>query len=357
MRFFTVIFAICIASTSFAADNVDVISRLLRVPIPETMELGGDRVPLEREDVRERLELELMVILGNPVQTGLWIKRVPRFFPEVEAQLARMELPDDLKYISVVESNLRADALSRAGAAGPWQFMRSTGRMQGLEQNRSRDERRDWSKATDAALRYLIELHGDFNDWPLALAAYNAGKGRVRGAMRDQEQQDYWGLKLPTETERYVFRVLAAKLVLEHPERYGIEMADGFLYEPLATTDVSLQVRRRRMPVSALARSAGVSYRYLLQLNPWLTGAELPKGSYLLKVPVDEAAGFAERLAGWKADNPEPTMVSYRVKKGDTLIRIARDHEVSLTAILATNGLSRRSIIRPGQKLLVPLDE
>ncbi len=206
---FVIPFAIFLFPVSAFAQAGEDITGLLRLSVPDKVDICGDEIPLGREDVRERLGLEMMVVMGNPVQTALWLKRMPRAFPLIEAHIKEAGLPEDLKYVAVAESNLRADALSRAGASGPWQFMRNTGRHKGLSQSREEDQRRNWEKSTAAALDYLKELHDEFGSWPLALAAYNAGRGRIKQALKEQGVDDYFGLKLMAETERYLFRIIA----------------------------------------------------------------------------------------------------------------------------------------------------
>jgi hypothetical protein len=317
------------------------------------MEFCGEPVPLDRPDVAERLDLELVVILGSPVTTTLWFKRIPRYFPQVEAELRERGLPEDLKYVALVESNLRATARSSAGAVGPWQFVGSTGREMGLKRRAWADERRDWEKATRAALDYLGALRESFASWPEALAAYNAGRQRVSRAMEDQQHRSYYDLVLPRETERYVFRMLAAKLIIENPERYGIRVPEDYLYAPLDVAAHELRVRRRELPLAAVAQAAGVPYRELRRLNPWLVGAPLPRGTYRIRVPTANAEGFDGELARWEAANPEPQRVYYAVRRGDTLSAIARRHRVSLRSLMEWNRLNSRSIIRPGQELVI----
>ncbi len=336
-----------------AADPGDWIGHLLQLPIPDAMEFCGEPVPLDRPEVVERLDQELVVTLGSPVRTTLWLKRIPRFFPQIERELRERGLPEDLKYVALIESNLRADATSYAGAVGPWQFIRSTGRRYGLKQDSWVDERRDWDEATRAALEYLVDVREMLGSWPLALAAYNAGEQRVGRAMKEQEQEDYYGLSLPRETERYVFRALAAKLVVEHPEAYGIAMEGAQLYSEAGTVQLTLPVERRALPVTAVAQAAGVSYYRILDLNPWLRGEQIPRGSYVLTVPRASEGTFAQSLAVWEERNPEPKSVYYNVRRGDTLSAIARRHRVEVEELCGWNGLSTRSIIRPGQRLVV----
>ncbi len=332
----------------------DDITGLLRLSVPEKVDICGDEIPIRSEDVYERLQLEMMVVMGNPVQTALWLKRMPRVFPLIEAHIKEAGLPEDLKYIAVAESNLRADALSRAGASGPWQFMRNTGRHKGLTQSREEDQRRNWEKSTVAALDYLKELHDEFGNWPLALAAYNAGRGRIKRALNDQEVDDYFGLKLSAETERYLFRILAVKLLAEDPALFGIEMDGAELYAQRDTITIDLDVERRRLPIKAVAESAGVSYRYLIVLNPWMTGGDLKKGSYQLTIPLAGFDHFTDTLFSWDEEHPEPKYITYRVRNGDNLIKIAKKHTVTLRDLLSTNGLKKRTVIHPGQKLIIP---
>ena len=331
----------------------EVITSMLTVPLPPALELCGETVPLDREDVAERLEIEVMVILSNPVSTALWFKRGERYFPLIEERIREGGLPLDLRYVPVVESNLRAEAVSSARAVGPWQFMRGTARKYRLERLSWSDERRHWEKATDAGLRHLKDLHDEFRSWPLALAAYNAGSRRVTDAMERQGEEDFYGLTLPRETERYVFRIMAAKLVLENPEAFGIRLDGARLYPPEEVTGVKIEVSRPSLPLSALAGAAGVSYRRFKSLNAWIVGDGLPKGSHTVTIPLSAAGTFKEGLARWEAAHPEPRIVYYRVRRGDTLSAIAKKHGVKLADLLSWNSLQSRSIIRPGQRIAV----
>lgn len=354
MRWLAVFGAVVLCCVSARADQGGAwVGHLLSLPVPESVTLCGEPVPLDREDVLERLDLELVVALGNPVSTAMWFKRSPRYFPAIEQTLRERGLPDDLKYVALVESNLRADAVSPAGATGPWQFMSATGSAYGLDRSAWRDDRRDWEQATGAALDHLKDLWEHFGSWPTALAAYNAGKARVSRAMEAQGETDYYGLRLPRETERYVFRIIAAKLLLEDPAAYGIHLEGARRYGPEELAEATIEVRRRGIPVAAVAQAAGVSYRRFLELNPSILGPDVPRGTHRIRVPAPAEADFARVLARWERANPEPRTVYYEVRPGDTLSAIARRHGVQLADLLTWNGLTPRSIIRPGQALAV----
>lgn len=331
----------------------DPVGRLLGLPIPRTVTFCGDRVPLEREDVLERLDLELMDTLASPLRTALWLKRLPRHLPDIEAALKRRGLPQDLKYVAIIESNLRDDAVSGAGAVGPWQFMRETGAAYGLERTDWRDDARSWDESTEAALAHLAELKHEFGSWPLALAAYNSGRGRVGRALESQGETDFYGLRLPRETERYVFRAVAAKLVLESPEAYGIQMDGARLYFPEEVGDLELRVKRSRLPVRVVAGAAGVSYRWFLRLNPWIVGGEVPSGTHTVRVPLAARASVQGAVARWEAENPEKRVVRYRVKRGDTLKAIARRHNVEIDDLRSWNRLGAKASIKRGQELVL----
>jgi hypothetical protein len=357
--------------------------RLLHLYIPPKVEFCGETVPLNKEDVLERLDTELVVILGQQIDVTLWFKRSPRYFPMIERMTRQMGLPGDLKYVALIESNLRADAVSPAGATGPWQFMEATGVSCNLKKTDWVDERRHWELATQAALTHLSGLRASLGSWPLALAAYNAGPGRILKDMDTQGERDFYGLKLPRETERYVFRAIAAKLIMENPAAYGIDVKDARLYEPECTDVVTVTIRRCAVPISVLAHGAGVSYRWFLKLNPWLVGNDIPRGTYNFTVPSGASEGVKDAVARWeppagdmpdarikrqpgpdtkkgktvKADNnsqrPRGRTAMLQVKKGDTLSSIARKYSVNVHELCRWNGISEKASLRPGQKLTI----
>jgi hypothetical protein len=274
-------------------------TRLPEFPLPRSMSFAGSRVPLERPEVRQRLDYELLIALGRPAMPLLWIKRSDRVLPELSEALDEAGLPADLLYVAVIESDLRSEVSSPAGAVGLWQFMRATGRRYGLRIDRYVDERRHPWRATEAALRYLRELHEEFGDWFLAMAAYNSGERRVREAVAKQDERDYFSLYLPGETRRYVYRALAAKLILEDPEAYGLSLPPERRLPAPRTREETVRVSQSREELAAVARSFGVPYLTFRELNPQLRGSYLPRGSYRITLPAEEAgAGGPVAAAG-----------------------------------------------------------
>jgi membrane-bound lytic murein transglycosylase D len=297
-------------------------------PLPDPVEFAGEAVPLGRWDVRERLEREFFRALGDWAQVILWLKRSARYFPFVEDALAKAGLPDDLKYVAVVESALLPTAYSSASALGIWQFIAATGRRYGLAISPWWDERRNPEASTRAALAYLKDLHARFGTWPLALAGYNAGEARVAQTLQSQRVATYYQLALPEETERYVLRVLAAKLILSDAARYGFEVPTEQRYRLVEADTVEIEVRDR-VSVTDLGQTAGSFYREIKALNPEIMQEWLPKGRYPIRVPPGHAGQFVTQLAGLAHRVTTTTesgrdSVRYQVKRGDTLLGIAQ---------------------------------
>jgi len=251
---------------------------------PAALELCGRPLPLARDDVRERIAYELLLTVGKPLMPMLWTRRAPSVLPVIEARLAAAGLPKDLEYVAMTESDLRLTVRSPAGAVGPWQLMKGTARRYGLRVDRYLDERMDLERATDAAIAYFRDLYDEFGDWLLVLAAYNAGETTVRKAIEEQGRRGFFDLYLPAETQRYVPRVAAAKLVFEDPERYGLaRMAP--LHVPRYRI-VEVQVRPVRADLRRLAAEHGLEYGAIRRANPQLLGPWLPRGKHRLRVPV-----------------------------------------------------------------------
>lgn len=253
--------------------------------VPKEASFAGQEINLERYDLRERMDREMMAFTYMHSTTMLLVKRANRFFPVIEPILKENNIPDDFKYLMVIESNLNTLARSHAGAAGLWQFMQTTGREKGLEVNNNIDERYHVEKSTRAACKYLKESYNRYGDWITVAAAYNAGNGRISGELGKQLATRAVDLWLVEETSRYMFRIMAAKLVLQDPQQYGFLIKKEQLYPPLPYKEVS--VTKSIDNLAQFAKENGVSYAQLKDANPWLRGTTLENKSgrtYTLKI-------------------------------------------------------------------------
>lgn len=273
---------------SFASGRGDV-SAVVSPTVPKKVKFADKDIPLDRIDMFERLDRELTAMTYTHGNTLLTIKRANRYFPVIMPILKANGVPTDLAYLACIESNLNPRALSGAKAAGLWQFMPATAREYGLEVNDYVDERYNVEKATAAACRYLKNAYNKYGNWESAAASYNGGMGRISSELSSQQQSSAYDLYLTDETSRYMFRLLAMKMILERPSRYGYRLTADQLYQPLETTDVVVDT-----PVDDWARWAidhGISYMILRDANPWIRSKSLPNKegkSYIVKVPVEK---------------------------------------------------------------------
>jgi membrane-bound lytic murein transglycosylase D len=348
--------------------------------LPPKIDFAGEPVPLHRRDVWERLDQEFLMYIGRPGQVMLWLKRMGKYMPHIEQRLRQYGLPDDLKYLAVVESSLRPTATSSASAGGLWQFIESTGRQYDMESNPFVDERMDIGKSTEGAMQYLRRLYEIFQSWPLALAGYNAGEGRVLDELREQQVGSYYDLALPAETERFVYKIIAMKIILSHAERYGIFIDTKEYYQQPETDVVTVRVDGSRLHLRTVAEAAGTHYAMLKQLNPQLRQRYLPRGVHQVYVPKGGGDAFARNFQ--ETYEPEPVVMSqpvslkpllppapprqpvapvrktihYEVKKGDTLARIAARFDASVEALMKWNKIASASQITPGRQLVIQRD-
>lgn len=275
--------------------------------------------------------------------------------PMIVAKLEAAGMPTQLSWLPMVESWFKNRALSRASALGMWQFIASTGRRYGLTRDGWVDDRMDPEKSTDAAVAYLGELHGMFGDWYKALAAYNCGEALVdRLSKRSGEYQDFWDLYalLPSETRRFVPRLLATLLIIENPAKYGMTLP-----QPLpAIADVTTVRVEKAVELDSLDGVLGLAKGTLRELNPALRHGATPPRPYDLKVPAGKGETLVASLAQlpeWKP--PQPLYTTHRVRRGDTLGAIAREYRTSVDAIMRANRLRSAHKIWPGQRLQIPV--
>jgi len=337
-----------------AADPEDTADPVCRVPvstyrIPESVTFCGEPVPLQWADVRERLEREFYYHLDREGQLLLYIKRAGRTDPVVQPILASEGLPLDLKYLPVAESGLLFRSQSPVGAVGYWQFMKGTAERYGLRVDRYVDDRRSLSRSTRAAAAYLKDLHDTFGSWATALAAYNWGEHNVVQAVESQGSKDYYDLYLPEETDRFVFRIITLKLIMDNPAAYDIHVTDQERYRPPPTKNVTLTARQG-IPISVLAECADTSPRSLRHMNDWMLQNVLPAGIYTFKVPKGKEKGLDRCVATRLAERKQ---VVHVVAKGESLGRIAEQYGVPVQDIERWNEISRRRPIHPGQQLVI----
>ena len=264
-------------------------------PPPSAGDLCGEPVPLQNQEVMERFDREFTLVVYNHAQIFLWLKRMERYFPWIEERLRANGLPDDLKYVAIVESDLLPDARSPKGAAGPWQFMPATGSAYGLQQTGNRDDRYDFERATECAFLYLRDLYRRYGNWTVAIATYNCGDKRVQEQIRAIGATDYYQMRLPTETERYIFRILAVKAVLGDPARYGYHLPKGEGYPPMKMDRVSVQLSCP-LPMLDIARATGSTVREIKRLNPAFRSEEIPEGSHEIRLPAGSTEHFEKNI-------------------------------------------------------------
>jgi len=262
---------------------------------PDRLTLCGERVPLERQDVWEMVDQAFVSSVYNQPRVILWIKRAHRYFPYVEKRLRELKLPDDLKYVVVVESALKTYATSTAKAVGPWQFIEGTGKRYGLRTDRWIDERYNFERATDAALNYLADLNKEFKSWSVAIAAYNCGENRMAKDLRAQGVNNFYDADLPLETEAYIFSILAAKSILSNPAAYGYSIPAAKRYPPLEYDEIELSVHQE-MPITTIAHACDTTYKIIREMNPEIRQNALPSGHFKLRVPKGKAQGLNDRL-------------------------------------------------------------
>ena len=253
--------------TSTTSVNETLPNTVVSPPIPESVFLAGEQVPLESFSVREKLDKELIINTYRHSSSILYLKRASRWFPIIEPILEEHSIPNDFKYLAVIESGL-TQAVSPAGASGFWQFMKKTAPEYGLEVTSTVDERYHVEKSTHAACQYLQESYEKFGTWALAAASYNMGMTGVEQRLEAQGVDSYWELHLNSETARYVYRILAVKEVLSKPETYGFQLTENDVYHPHEVRKVVITASIENL--SDFALKNGSNYRELKELNPWL---------------------------------------------------------------------------------------
>lgn len=317
-------------------------------PPAHDFEFMGEQVAASRSEVRERLDREFLLMGSDRQQLLLWIKRGERYFDYFAHELRDKGLPEELRYLPVVESSLLIRTTSKAGAGGPWQFMPARARSYGLRVDSHVDERLNVEKATRAAVTHLGDLHETFGSWHLAVAAYNLGDNGVRSRIERQGENNYWNMVFPIETERYLPRLIVVSELLGNAERHGIDLPDAQRYAPLAHDRIDIQIPVGVLFLRDLAQAGSCSFRDLWSRNPWIKGVSLPAGQWQLLTPPGSGEAM---LAAARAIHP----THHTVRKGENLTTIAQHYGCSLEDLMQWNNLNAQRPIHPGQRLLLYL--
>lgn len=271
--------------------------------IPKNLSFAGESVPIDTYYVYEAVDRELLVNTYWHSNLMLLLKRAYRFFPIIEPILKEEEIHDDFKYLALIESSF-TNVSSPAGAAGFWQFMKTTGERFNLEINKEVDERYNLVKATHAACSYFKILNNKFDSWTSAAAAYNMGEGGLQRRMTHQKQDDYWSLHLNSETSRYVSRILAVKIIIETPLQYGLHLRLQDMYQPIPMRTIEVDTSIPSLVDFAIEQNS--NYRILKEFNPWLTSTSLSnvnRKKYLIQLPEIGYESRARQLSKLNSKN------------------------------------------------------
>ena len=261
--------------------------KVYALKIPDTVDFAGEKIPLTSPDLRERMDRELLVNTYWQSNTLLLIKRANKFFPKIEEILKNEEIPDDFKYLSLIESGLQ-NVTSPSGAKGFWQIMRNTGLEMGLEINSNVDERYNLSLSTKTACKYIKKAKNKFGTWTLAAASYNRGISGIQKNLNFQEVDNYFDLRLGSESSRYIFRILAIKEIIENPVKYGFIFDKVDLYTEIPVRNISVDTPI--VSLSKFAKQFNINYKILKIHNSWLRQNHLNNRSrkkYNIEIPLE----------------------------------------------------------------------
>lgn len=272
------------------------ISAIYAPPLPDTISFAGEAAPLDIYYVREALDREIIANTYSHTNTLLYLKRANRYFPIIEPILKKNGIPADFKYLCVAESGL-TNATSPAKAQGFWQFMKATGQSYGLEINDEVDMRNNLEASTEAACKFLKKLRNSLGSWTAAAAAYNCGEGGLSRSLSKQEIKSYYDARLNVETSRYIYRILALKQIMQHPQDYGFYLRRCDLYPAIPFRTATLN--GQNIDLYKYAKDNGTTYKLLRDFNPWLTSEKLTnKGNktYTVKLPTKDGIRLSQIL-------------------------------------------------------------
>ncbi len=356
--------------TAFADTSLPASQQQVPSPVPSQLKPPTEDVSQIDESTEDALDIKpyhIPMILNDSVENHLeyfktrgrevfqrWLDRSARYIPVMKEIFREKNLPEDLVYVAMIESGFNPYAVSWAKAVGPWQFMPATGKLYGLKIDWWIDERKDPIKSTQAAAEHLKDLHNLFGSWPLALASYNAGAGKVQRAVLRTRSDDFWDLKasryIRKETKNYVPKYMAATIIAKNPEAYGFTVV---AYPPYRFDEVVLD---ESVDLRLVARCANCTYEEVKELNPeirrWVTPPHY--GRYTLRLPAGRKEAFLENFAAVPEDQ-KIKWERHEVRSGETLAGLAKTYNTTPEAIRDINGL-KKNRITPGKHLLIPKD-
>lgn len=347
--------------------------KIFGLNIPENLDFSGEKVPVNDFAVREAIDRELLINTYWQSQTLIIHKRANRWFPVIEPILRQHGIPDDFKYIAVIESGL-SNTVSPAKATGYWQFIESTGKTYGLEIGEEVDERYNVIKSTEAACKYFKEAYNKFQNWTLVAASYNLGMGGIESQLKKQKASNYYDLLLNEETGRYIFRILAVKEILANPKLYGFILRKKDLYPPIPTYSITVDTTINDLADFAI--SQGVTYKLLKIFNPWLRKNTLTNKNnvtYTIILPDKDFTQYNTELGGEETFMEEVpktdsaiynnesvkiihdtvTVMLYTPLKGENISSIAKKHNVTEEHIRTWNGLQPGAQLVPEKELKI----
>jgi membrane-bound lytic murein transglycosylase D len=343
--------------------------RVFGLNIPKDLSFAGEKPPLHDFSVREGMDRELMINTYWQSQTLLLIKRANRWFPLIEETLKQHGIPEDFKYIALIESQL-TNAVSPAGACGYWQLLESTGKVYNLEVSSEVDERYHVAKSTEAACKYFKEAYNKFKNWTLVAASYNLGMAGVERQLSKQQVNNYYDLLLNEETARYIYRILAIKDIITRPKAYGFLLRKKDLYPPISTTKIAIDSSITDLADFALKQ--GYNYKILKLFNPWLRKNALTnreKKKYFIEFPKKGwniyADDYFDLNPGYDADtvryvthqdfksDSNLQQIIHVVKEHESISSIATQYELQEEKIKMWNLLPDQDSLRPNQEIIL----